>query len=272
MTTTPNLTIDAPGAQNITIPGRKLRRSVVGLQPGMLRYLASRHLQARMARDHGSGVPLDRSQAGVRSPGLSEANHNTGSPGGPTILQRVAAGEQRAMEECIREFGGLVWTLISKRIADRTSAEDLTQEVFTEIWKSSGRFDPAKGSEATFVGLIARRRALDWLRRQERQPDLQPLPDDLDARIPQEEAAADTPYDIEQVRKAVADLPEETRMLFSLHFDQGLSHHEIARDTGMALGSVKTRLRRGLIEARSNLRRLLGRDSTTPSVGGPVTR
>jgi RNA polymerase sigma-70 factor (ECF subfamily) len=175
------------------------------------------------------------------------------------------------MEDCIREFGGLVWTLVSRRVADPTTAEDLTQEIFTEIWKSSSRFDPSKGSEATFVGLIARRRALDWIRKKERQPDFQPLPDDLDARMPQSVEPGESSYDIEQVRQAVDGLPEETRKLFSLHFDQGMSHDEIARNTGMALGSVKTRLRRGLIEARSNLRRLLSRPAASTAVGDPTT-
>jgi RNA polymerase sigma-70 factor (ECF subfamily) len=187
----------------------------------------------------------------------------------------VAAGDGRAMEECVREFGGLIWNLVLRRVNDHSAAEDLTQEIFTEVWKSAGRFDPSKGSEATFVGMIARRRAVDWLRKMERQPDLQPLPDDIDAFMPAAGGADDSSYDIEQVRQAVAGLPEETKVLFSLHFDQGMSHDEIARSTGMALGSVKTRLRRGLLQARENLQRLIGRGPTLSSVssamGDPVT-
>jgi RNA polymerase sigma-70 factor (ECF subfamily) len=223
-----------------------------------------------------SSIPfLDRSADGVSSRGLTDHSPSMDAVSSPCILQRVAAGDGRAMEECVREFGGLIWNLVLRRVKDHSTAEDLTQEIFTEVWKSAGRYDPAKGSESTFVGLIARRRAVDWLRKMERQPDLQPLPDDLDSYMPAASDAAEVGHDFEQVRQAVAGLPEETKVLFSLHFDQGMSHDEIARSTGMALGSVKTRLRRGLVQARGNLQRLMGRgpslSSVSSAMGDPVT-
>ena len=260
------------------------RSGGAGLRTGMVRYLSKRKLSdsglsaSRGPRAQGVDSPtplLDRPLDGVSSRGLTAPIPSSDDASTPGILRRVAAGDGRAMEECVREFGGLVWNLVSRRVSDRMAAEDLTQEIFTEIWKSAGRFDPAKGSEATFVGLIARRRALDWLRKMERQPDFQPLPDDMDAYLPASDTAEESQYDTEQVREAVAGLPEETKALFSLHFDQGMSHDEIARTTGMALGSVKTRLRRGLIQARANLQRLMGRgpavSPVSPAFGDSVT-
>jgi len=91
------------------------------------------------------------------------------------ILPRLAAGEPRAMNECINRHGSLVWGIVRRSIKDTTAAEDLVQEIFTEIWKKAAFFDQAVASEATFVALVARRRVIDFLRRQGRQPDFEPL-------------------------------------------------------------------------------------------------
>ncbi|MGL4400220.1 MAG: RNA polymerase sigma factor, partial [Luteolibacter sp.] len=91
------------------------------------------------------------------------------------ILPRVAAGEAEAMGQCLSAFGGLVWSVVRRYLRNQTEAEDLVQEIFIEIWKKAASFNPAVASETTFVGLIARRRAIDHLRRQGRKPDFEPL-------------------------------------------------------------------------------------------------
>jgi RNA polymerase sigma factor (sigma-70 family) len=158
------------------------------------------------------------------------------------------------MERCIARHGALVWGVISRRVSDRSAAEDLAQEIFTEIWRNAAKHDPKLASEGGFIAMIARRRAIDWLRHQQRLPELTQLPGgaEIAAESPEPGAALDR----ESLREALGQLPEETRWLFTLHFDQGMSHAEIAESTGLPLGSVKTRLRRGLIEARALLKRL----------------
>ncbi len=171
------------------------------------------------------------------------------------ILPRLAAGEPRAMNECITRHGGLVWGVIRRSVKDTTAAEDLVQEVFTEIWKKAAFFDPAVASEATFIALVARRRTIDFLRRQGRQPDFEPL--EAAGSIPAASApAASLNCDPEAVKSSVASLPDDTRQLFRLFFEEGFTHPEIAEKTGLPLGTVKTRLRRGLITLRDQLRRL----------------
>lgn len=170
------------------------------------------------------------------------------------LLAEVARGDSRAMERCIEVHGPLVWGVVLRRVRDHSAAEDLTQEIFTEIWKFAGRHDPAVASEAGFIAMIARRRAIDWTRKQQRLPQMESL-------VASEElvAVSDGPgdgVDSEILWQALAPLPDETRRLFTLHFEQGMTHSEIAETTGLPLGSVKTRLRRGLIEARSLLQRL----------------
>jgi RNA polymerase sigma-70 factor (ECF subfamily) len=176
-------------------------------------------------------------------------------PPSELILPRLAAGDSRAMSECIERYGNLVWGLVRRSIKDNTEAEDLVQEIFTEIWKKAGFFDPALASESTFIGLITRRRAIDYLRRQSRQPGFEPL--DAADSIPAPAAtAASISCDPEAVKSSVATLPDDTRELFQLFFEDGFTHPEIAEKTGLPLGTVKTRLRRGLISLRENLRRV----------------
>lgn len=171
-----------------------------------------------------------------------------------SILPRLAAGEPRAMNECITRHGGLVWGIVRRLVKDTTSAEDLVQEVFTEIWKKAAFFDPAIASETTFISLIARRRAIDFLRRQGRQPAFEPL--EAAGAIPAASAPAlPLRCDAEAVKSSVATLPDETRRLFRLFFEDGFTHPEIAEKTGLPLGTIKTRLRRGLITLREQLRR-----------------
>lgn len=157
------------------------------------------------------------------------------------------------MRQCIEVHGPLVWGIVRRRVKDHFAAEDLVQEIFTEVWKSSGRHDPSIASEAGFISMIARRRAIDWLRRQQRQPELESLPEK--SEIAAEQAGPGLGMDRDTLWAALQRLPDETRRLFVLHFEKGMTHAEIAELTGQPLGSVKTRLRRGLIEARALLQR-----------------
>jgi RNA polymerase sigma-70 factor (ECF subfamily) len=176
-------------------------------------------------------------------------------PSPELILPRLAAGDSRAMAACIDRHGGLVWGLVRRSIKDHAEAEDLVQEIFTEIWKKAGFFDPNVASESTFIGLITRRRTIDFLRRQGRQPGFEPL-DAADSIPTPSTTAASITCDPEVVKSSVAALPDDTRELFQLFFEDGFTHPEIAEKTGLPLGTVKTRLRRGLISLREHLRRM----------------
>ncbi len=158
------------------------------------------------------------------------------------------------MKLCIDTYGPLVWSIVLRRVHDRGAAEDLTQEIFTEIWKKAGRFDPAIAAESTFVGMIARRRAIDWSRKQQRAPEIESLPPSTE--LPANSEIAGENIDREILWQALDKLPNETRHLFTLHFEQGMTHSEMTKMTGLPLGTIKTRLRRGLIEARNLLKHL----------------
>ncbi len=170
-------------------------------------------------------------------------------------LPQVAAGEARAMDLCIERHGAIVWTIVRRYLKDTAEAEDLVQEIFTEIWRKASTYDPAIATESTFVGMVARRRSIDFLRRKGRQPGFDPL--EAAEFLPQPTSEKPSLIcDPESVKSFLANLPDDTRQLFQLFFDDGFTHQEIAERTGLPLGTVKTRLRRGLITLREQLLRV----------------
>jgi RNA polymerase sigma-70 factor (ECF subfamily) len=192
-----------------------------------------------------------RKHANLSALPLKEVSAITASAS--SLLARVATNDVGAMEQCIQQYSNLVWNLVKRRVASHATAEDLVQEIFTEIWKSASRYDASQGNESTFIGMIARRRVIDWTRKQMRNPVLEPLPEQIDDLGAGEDVRENSGVDGEMVTQAVAKLPDQTKQLFHLHFDQGLTQQEIAAYTEMPLGTVKTLLRRGLLELRSLL-------------------
>ncbi|MFK7850963.1 MAG: RNA polymerase sigma factor [Akkermansiaceae bacterium] len=181
------------------------------------------------------------------------------------ILKGVAEGIERSMEHCISKYGGLVWTIAKRYVKNQTSAEDVVQETFTDLWKSAKKYDPSIATECTFIGMLARRRAIDFARKESRRPQFEPLPETDSLTEISAEPSASVRLESEDVRKALKLLPKETQLIFSLHFDQGMSHPEISQKVDLPLGTVKTRLRRGLIEVRNHLRRQEGTELSTPA-------
>ena len=175
---------------------------------------------------------------------------------GGEVLKDVAQGIELAMNHCIEKYSGLVWTIAKRYVKNQSSAEDLVQEIFTELWKVADRFNPDISTECTFIGMLARRRSIDFVRKQSRQPQFESLPE-----VESMDHAIETPSipiscEGEDIRSAIKELPPETQNIFYQYFDEGMTHSEIAQKSGFPLGTVKTRLRRGLIEVRNKLRHL----------------
>lgn len=166
------------------------------------------------------------------------------------VLKRIAQGDPRAVSECIDEFGGLVWALARRLTRTRADAEDAVQEIFTDVWRSAGRFDASQGSEKVFISTIARRRLIDRLRRSRNEPATEPV-DVLDlADWSEPGSRAEVCVEAERAAKAVAQLRPEQQKVLQLGILNGMTHSEIAASTGMPLGTVKTNMRRGLIQVR----------------------
>lgn len=189
-----------------------------------------------------------------------------GSHGVPqSILPRVATGDPAAVEECLQQYGGLVWSLARRFCADHAEAEDAVQEIFIEIWRNAGRFDAGRGSEPTYITMIARRRLIDPYRRRSRDLDTTPLEDELVvSSSSQHVEQAEIREEAARAREQMQRLRPEERRVLELSIDHGLSQSEIAEVTEMPLGTVKTHSRRGLIR----LRELLGADVRAAKGGG----
>lgn len=167
------------------------------------------------------------------------------------VLPLVAAGDQSAVERCMDEFGGLVWSLARKTMPDQHTAEDAVQDIFIDVWKNAGRFDPEKGSETTFIATIARRRLIDRLRQMGRKPGGVALDDIHESAGQPATSDGITLSEEAQIARSVMDeLGEGQKHVLELAILRGQTHERIADVTGMPLGTVKTHARRGLIKIR----------------------
>jgi len=171
----------------------------------------------------------------------------------PGILQRVASGEPAAVRECLDRFGGLVWSLARRLTPTASEAEDAVQEIFIDVWKSSGRYDPSIASETAFVAMIARRRLIDRQRRAGRRPNEEQVPEGAASSVSAPDDRASISDDVGRVSEAFDQLSDEQQRVLRLSIHQGLSHEKISRATGLPLGTVKTHARRGLIKLRELL-------------------
>lgn len=170
----------------------------------------------------------------------------------PTLLERIAAGEQRAVNACLDQYGGLVWSLARRLSPNDNDAEDAVQEIFVEIWRHADRFDPSKASEATFVAMLARRRLIDRLRRHNRQPTEEEFDETLSI-APSAESAAEVRTDVARVAEVMAQMKPEQQKALHLSAWMGMSHAAIAEKMGLPLGTVKSHIRRGLLMLREQL-------------------
>ncbi len=176
------------------------------------------------------------------------------------LLHAVAGGDEAALAACYDRYRLILFGLIIRILHDREEAEDVLQEVFLQVWRRAGDFDEARGRAFTWLVTIARSRALDRLRSAGSRARL----GEEAAQMPREEVG-DAELDAVKseartiVRSALAELPEEQRRTLFLAYFEGLTQTEIAARLGDPLGTVKTRMRSGMMK----LRELLGqsRDS-----------
>jgi RNA polymerase sigma factor (sigma-70 family) len=168
------------------------------------------------------------------------------------LLSRVAGGDPGAVRDCLARYGGLVWS-IARRF-EGSDTEDAVQEIFLDLWKSAARFDPQIASEPAFVAMIARRRLIDRRRTRRRRPATEAMTEAIagEPAIADAGRGPDSCAEASQAARALDRLrPEQRRVLVMA--THGLSHGEIAEQTGMPLGTVKAHARRGLQSIRAAL-------------------
>ena len=176
------------------------------------------------------------------------------------LMGAIRRGDSSALEGLYDRYARLVFALCVRMLRDASEAEEVLQEAFWEVWRRADRYEAARGAPRTYLLRIARSRALDRLRRDRRREDLKlraglepgwlPSPE-IDDRAAEGDAIA-----AEQrvaIGRALRTLPAEQRRAVMLSFFDGMTHREIAAALDVPLGTVKTRIRKGMLRLRDHL-------------------
>ncbi|MGY6549329.1 MAG: sigma-70 family RNA polymerase sigma factor [Roseinatronobacter sp.] len=168
------------------------------------------------------------------------------------LLKQVAETQDSAAFAALFEhFAPRVKAFLIKSGADHAMAEECAQDVMVTVWKKAAQFDPSRASVSTWIFTIARNRRIDMLRR-DRRPEPEDIvwgpedePDQFDVMALQQET--------DQLAAAIAELPEKQRSMIERAYFADLSHSEIASETGLPLGTIKSRIRLALDRLRHAL-------------------
>ena len=175
-----------------------------------------------------------------------------------SLIVRVAAGDERALAQLYDATSRMVYGLCLRIVKDPSAAEDITLEAYLQLWRTAESYDPLRGTVSAWLLTVVRSRSIDWLRaRKARRADLeQNLEEvfDLRDRRPSPEHASIDASRARIIRDAMSELPPDQRNAIELTYFSGLSHSEIALHIGLPIGTVKTRIRLGMMR----LRELLG--------------
>lgn len=173
------------------------------------------------------------------------------------LLRAVARGDENALARIYDRYRLILFGLLMRILHSREEAEDVLQEVFLQVWRRAGDFDEARGRAFTWLVTVARSRALDRLRAlgsrarlAEAAPAAEQIGDASQEAFQSEQA--------EVVRQALAQIPTDQRQALLLAYFEGLTQMEIAARLGAPLGTVKTRMRAGMIKLRELLQEQKG--------------
>jgi RNA polymerase sigma-70 factor (ECF subfamily) len=180
----------------------------------------------------------------------------------PYILQRIVARDATAVAELYDQYGSVLYGVILRILGRRPDADEVLQEVFIRVWTRAEMYDETCGAPTAWLMRVARNRAIDCLRARRARGDVNtPEAQPLDTTYGTTAATA-TPESLAEVaeqrgvlREALAALPDEQRSLIEAAFFEGYTHRELADRCGLPLGTVKARIRAGMMSMRQRLER-----------------
>jgi len=170
------------------------------------------------------------------------------------LLGAIARGDRAAFERLYRDTSARLFGVCLRLLPERAEAEDVLQEVYATVWRKAGQFDAGRASAAVWLAMIARNKAIDRLRAA---PSLRRAPlelmDEIADAAPTPSAQAESADENERLRRCLDELDARRRSLIRTAFFDGSTYEELAQRTGSPLGSVKSWIRRGLIQLRACL-------------------
>jgi RNA polymerase sigma-70 factor (ECF subfamily) len=172
-----------------------------------------------------------------------------------TLLERVARGDERAFEAVYNAVAGSVLGLVRRVLRDPAQSEEVAQEVLIDVWRSAARYDRARASAMAWILTLAHRRAVDRVRSAQASADREHRTA-LTSRAPAFDEVSEQVerrLEREQVRRCLESLTELQREAVTMAYYRGCTYRETAELLGTALGTVKTRMRDGLIRLRDCL-------------------
>jgi RNA polymerase sigma-70 factor, ECF subfamily len=168
------------------------------------------------------------------------------------LMAAVARGDQAAFGDLYDRVGGTVHGVVRKVVRDPAQSEEVTQEVMVEVWRTAVRFDADKGSVRTWILTMAHRRAIDRVRSEQSSRDRTERVGHRDQVRAFDEVAEEVEvrFEHDQVREALSALTELQREAVELAYYQGYTYREVSELLDTPLGTIKTRMRDGLIRLR----------------------
>lgn len=177
---------------------------------------------------------------------MSSATKNHGMNDG-ALIAAIRNGNQEAMAELYDRYSSVVYAVALRVLGDTSAAEDILQEIFMQLWRKPGAFDASRGNLAPWLAVITRNRAVDVLRKRRPQSELE---DTTLTVNPDFAGEADRGLIVEKVRSALQAMSSQQRSALEMAYFEGYSHSEISAKTGEPLGTIKTRIRSGLMQLR----------------------
>jgi RNA polymerase sigma-70 factor (ECF subfamily) len=177
------------------------------------------------------------------------------------LMRQIAAGDRAAFGEFYDRHSTLMFSVASKILNGAGEAEDVLQEVFAQIWEKAGRFDPKLGKASSWAAILVRNKAIDRIRASQRRTRLAEeagVEQSIAAEV--SDSANETIHGHEKaklIQSAIVELPAEQRRAIELAYFSGLTQDEISKKLNEPLGTIKARIRRGLLKLRDQLEGLL---------------
>lgn len=163
------------------------------------------------------------------------------------LMSSIRSGDEQALAQLYDRYSSIVYSVALRVLRDSGAAEDVVQEVFMQLWRSPDAFDPRRGSLVAWMAVMTRNRAIDSLRKRRADVDM----DNITIAVePDLVADAERTHAIEKIKAVLSNMPSAQRSALEMAYFEGLTHVEIAANTGEPLGTIKTRIRSGLLTLR----------------------